>query len=94
MKAKLKGKNDCIHEWCEKHYSFYLNLLKRGCSCASTDFLIRRYYKNYGLVLDEDFVIGMLKSLPENCAKQLPNGHWEFSIVCIWMYAKTKPTLR
>lgn len=94
MKLKLRGKNGCPHEWCEKHYGFYRKLIKKSCPCASTDFLIKRYYKEQGVLLDRDFVVGMLKSLPENCAKILPNGHWELSLTPIWMYAKTKTTLK
>lgn len=90
MKIKFRAKKDCINDWCKKHYGFYLRLIISSYPNISTDSLIKKYYNNYGVVLDKDFVIGMLKSLPEDCAKQLPNGKWDVSILPIFELSQKK----
>lgn len=90
MKIKFIAK-DCSHkEWCDKHFVFYTQLINKSYYNISTKKLIQRYYENHGVMLDESFVIGMLESLPDSCAKRLPNGCWDFFTSGIFVVTKSK----
>lgn len=77
-----------LQEWCQLNLGFYSDLAIPGQIEATLDELIENYYCAKGVVLDRQFVIDMLKSLPRSTAREESNGNWYFDLHDVVSYSQ------